>query len=101
MIGRSFGWGGISLRILFLIDNLRPGGAQKALLAIVKALQATAAEPEVWCLGGSSRVEDEFRAAGVPVVGGDDIFWKSLAQPLILLEYLTRERVALMQTFLF
>ena len=50
------------MRVLFLIDNLRPGGAQKALLAMVRALRAAHDDPRVWCLGGTSEFEEEFRA---------------------------------------
>jgi len=88
-------------RILFLIDNLRPGGAQKALLAIVRGLRDTRAEPAVWRLGGGSRIEEDFRALGVPVLGGSDSPLKALAQPFSLLRYLIAERVSLVQTFLF
>lgn len=89
------------MRILFLIDNLRPGGAQKALLAILRALQATAAEPVVWCLGGSSRIELDFEAIGVPVLGKPDGFWDTAAEPLALLQYVNQRRISLVQTFLF
>lgn len=88
------------LRILFLIDNLRPAGAQKALLAIVSALRLTRAEPIVWRLGGTSPFEERFRELGVPVLGGGGV-WQTAAQPLSLLRYLVRERVSLVQTMLF
>ena len=90
-----------ALRILFLIDNLRPGGAQKALLAILRALRAMRAESAVWRLGGTSEIEEEFGALRVPVLGGSEAAWKALAQPLSLFRYLRRERVTLVQTFLF
>jgi len=89
------------MRILFLIDNLRPGGAQKALLAIVRALRAAQADPRVWCLGGSSEFENEFRALGVPVLGKPRSALATLWAPAALLRYLRRERIELLQTFLF
>ncbi len=89
------------MRILFLIDNLRPGGAQKALLGIATALKAAGSEPAVWCLGGSSSIEGEFAAAGVPVLGRHKSAWRIFSQPLALVRYLKREKVDLLQTFLF
>ena len=89
------------LQILFLIDNLRPGGAQKALLAILRELKASRAEPVVWCLGGSSEIENEFEAIGVSVLGKPQGFQELLKEPLALLRYLRRKNVALVQTFLF
>ena len=89
------------MRILFLIDNLRPGGAQKALLAIATALKTAGSEPAVWCLGGTSSIEGEFAAAGVPVLGRHASAWRTLCQPLTLVRYLKREKVDLLQTFLF
>ena len=84
-----------------MIDNLRPGGAQKALLAIVRELLATRLEPVVWRLGGSSQVEDEFKALDVPVLGGQGSMLKTFLQPVSVLKYLRQEKVSLVQTLLF
>ncbi len=89
------------MRVLFLIDNLRPGGAQKALLAMVRALRAAQADPRVWCLGGTSEFEEEFRAAGVPVLGKPGSALAALREPLALRRYLKREKIELVQTLLF
>ena len=89
------------MRILFVIDNLRPGGAQKALLAIVRALQITRAEPVIWRLGGTSEIEGEFRALGVPVLGGSECLRKAWLQPFSILRLIRREKISLVQTFLF
>ena len=88
-------------RILFLIDNLRPGGAQKALLAMCRALRERRVGVVVWRLGGTSEFEEKFRALGVPVLGGSDSFLKLLLEPFSLFRYLRREKVLLVQTFLF
>jgi len=88
-------------RILFLIDNLRPGGAQKALLAICRALPEHGVTPAVWRLGGTSEIEKDFERAGAPVLGGCRCGLRGLAQPLALMRYIRREKVALMQTLLF
>ena len=89
------------MRILFLIDNLRPGGAQKALLAIATALKSSGSEPTVWCLGGSSEIEQAFTARGIPVLGRPSSVWRTLAQPLALARFLQREKIDVLQTFLF
>lgn len=89
------------LRFLFLIDNLRPGGTQKALLAVVRAVSTTRAKATVWCLGGSSEFEEKFRALGVPVLGVPQSRGQVITEPLALLRYLHREKVSLVQTMLF
>ena len=88
-------------RFLFLIDNLRPGGAQKALFYLLRSLRATRAETTVWCLGGTSEIEEEFYALGVPVLGKPRGFFQLAAQPAALRRYIRKEKVALVQTFLF
>lgn len=88
-------------RLLFIIDNLRPGGAQKALLAMARAARDAGMAPEVWCLGGTSEIEAQFDAAGVPVTGARGSAWKTLATPLWLAWRIRRRKVALVQTFLF
>jgi len=89
------------LRLLFVIDNLRPGGAQKALLALCRALRSTRATPTVWRLGGSSEIEGDFREMGVPVLGGRPASVRAPLQVLALSRYIRHEPVALVQTFLF
>jgi len=89
------------LRFLFLIDNLRPGGAQKSLLALCRALSKTRAEPIVWCLGGSSVVESEFRDVGVSVMGARGSKVRMPLQPFAVARYIRDNRVVLVQTFLY
>jgi glycosyltransferase involved in cell wall biosynthesis len=89
------------VKILFLIDNLRPGGAQKALLALARAVKASGGEPEVWCLGGSSAIQQAFEEAGIPVLGGAQGALGVLSAPFALLKHLLRRRIDLVQTFLF
>ncbi len=88
-------------RLLFVIDNLRPGGAQKALIATVRALRQTQATAAVWRLGGTSEIEAEFDALGVPVFGGGKGLGAVLCGPPALLRYLKRGRIDLVQTLLF
>lgn len=89
------------MRILFLIDNLRPGGAQKALLALAVAARQAGFDPAVWCLGGSSEIEGRFQASGIAVLGKAASLGGAAGEPLALLRYLRRERVEIVQTFLF
>lgn len=89
------------MRFLFLIDNLRPGGAQKALLYLLRTLRTTRAQAAVWCLGGSSEIEADFHALGVPVMGKPDGFFQLAAEPLGLRQYIHENKIALVQTFLF
>lgn len=89
------------MRILFLIDNLRPGGAQKALLAIATAVKAAGWQPFVWRLGGSSEVEEVFAARGIPVMGGASGVWKGIIQIAPLAHFLRRQKIDILQTFLF
>ncbi len=88
-------------RALFIIDNLRPGGAQKALLAIALGARAAGIAPQIWCLGGTSEVERLFAAAGLPVLGARGSLWKTAVTPLWLAWHIRRSRAALVQTFLF
>ena len=88
-------------RILFLIDNLRPGGAQKALLALVDAVLRTRLEPLVWRLGGTSGIESAFRERSVPVLGGSESAFRALAQPFALTRRLRSRNVRIVHTFLF
>ena len=88
-------------RILFLIDNLRPGGAQKAVLALCRALRDREIGVAVWRLGGTSEFEEKFQALGVPVLGGSDSVFKLLREPFSLFRHLRRNKVLLVQTFLF
>jgi glycosyltransferase involved in cell wall biosynthesis len=88
-------------RVLFIIDNLRPGGAQKALLAMALAVRDAGMEPEVWCLGGTSEIEGRFAARGVTVTGARGSAWRTLATPVWMPWRVRRRRVAVVQTFLF
>jgi glycosyltransferase involved in cell wall biosynthesis len=89
------------VRVLFLIDNLRPGGAQKALLALARAVKESGGEPEVWCLGGSSPVQQSFQDAGIPVLGGAEGIFGVIAAPFALMGHLVRRKTDIVQTFLF
>jgi len=92
---------GERVTILFMIDNLRPGGAQKALLSIVRGLNRRCVEPVLWCLGGTSDVEDQFRGEGVRVLRFPRVWTFTGLAVLWILGYMLRRRVAVVHTFLF
>lgn len=55
-------------RILYLIGDLRMGGAQRQLAYLVQHLDTTQFEPIVCCLSGDTPLTEELRAAGVEVI---------------------------------
>ena len=87
--------------ILYVIDNLRHGGAQKALLYLVRALDRTKAQPIIWCLGGTSRFEQHFRDEGVEVIRFSKPSMCTGIPLLQMLRRMRRERVHIVHTFLF
>jgi hypothetical protein len=55
-------------RILYLIGDMRMGGAQRQLAYLVQHLDTTQFEPVVCCLSGETPLTEALRAAGVEVV---------------------------------
>jgi len=55
------------LRVLYLIDSLGPGGAQKQLVTLVRSLDRTLVAPEVAVYHPLSHFRPELDDAGVPV----------------------------------
>jgi glycosyltransferase involved in cell wall biosynthesis len=65
------------LRVLYLIDSLGPGGAQRQLVTLVRAMDRTLVEPEVAVYHHLYHFRPELEAAGVPIhslgaLGGRD-----------------------------
>ena len=90
------------LRVLFLIDNLRPGGCQKAAIAICRSLVSRGDSVTVWRLGGTSpEIESGFSSAGAVMRGGSQSGLGALMRLPGLVRHLRRERVDIVQTFLF
>ena len=87
--------------ILFVIDNLKPGGAQKTLLSLVGAINTSQVEPVVWCLGGTGPVEHSLSAAGVRVLRFNRFLIYSGIALLLMARHIRRHRVLLVQSFLF
>lgn len=56
----------MSLRVLYLITELDPGGAEKQLFHLASGLDRTRFEPRVLCLRGFGAVGEQLRQAGVP-----------------------------------
>lgn len=55
------------LRVLYLIDSLGPGGAQRQLVTLVRALDRSLVEPEVAVYHDMDHFRPELVSAGVPV----------------------------------
>jgi len=55
-------------RILYLIGDMRMGGAQRQLVYLVRNLDTTRFEPVVCCLSNDTPLTEELRAAGVEVI---------------------------------
>jgi glycosyltransferase involved in cell wall biosynthesis len=55
------------LRVLYLIDSLGPGGAQRQLVTLVRALDRSLVEPEVAVYHEMDHFRPELVSAGVPV----------------------------------
>ena len=89
------------ITLLYMIDNLRPGGAQKVLLSLISALDRTRVDPVLWCLGGTSEVRERFRDAGVRVIRFHPFWLYTGAACLYMLLFARLRRVALIHTFLF
>jgi len=90
----------IPLRVLYLIDSLGPGGAQRQLVTLVQSLDRTLVAPEVAVYHSLSHFRPELDAADVPVhllqgSGGRD--------PRVLLglaRLLARERYDIVHSYL-
>ena len=55
------------IRIAFCITELDPGGAERALVELVKRLDRSKFEPGVFCLGPRGPLAEELEDAGIPV----------------------------------
>jgi len=87
--------------IAFCITELDPGGAEHALLQIVKRLDRSCWSPLVICLADRGPLVDAFEAAGIPVrCLGATSKW-NLSVFFRLVSVLREHRPVLVQTFLF
>jgi len=88
------------LRVLFLIDELDIGGTEQQLLELVKRLDRARYDPVVCCFR-PGRVAREIEGAGVPVLV---VRKRARVDPglvLALTRLLRRQRIAMVQTYLF
>ncbi len=93
--------GNLRFEFLFVIDNLKPGGAQKALLSLVEAIDTSEIQSVVCCLGDSGIIEEKLRSAGVRVMHLNRfLIYSGIALPLMR-RYIRRHNVILVQSFLF
>ena len=88
-------------RFLFAIDNLRHGGAQKVLRAVLARLDREAVEPAIWCLGGTSDIERWYTELDVEVIRYPLWQMRCGIGPIRMLFGMLRRRPVLVQTFLF
>ncbi|MGE5195357.1 MAG: glycosyl transferase family 1, partial [Deltaproteobacteria bacterium] len=56
------------VRIAFCITDLDPGGAERALVALVTRLDRSRWEPAAFCLAKRGALADQLEAAGTRVV---------------------------------
>ena len=57
----------LPIRVAFLIDTLRPAGAEKQLVTVATGLDRRRFLPRVVCLTDTGAYETTLREAGVPV----------------------------------
>lgn len=88
-------------KILFLITELDPGGAERALLDLVVRLDRDRFEPHVACLKGRGALERDFRQAGVPLHALEMRGPWDLRGFARLIGLLGRERPRILHTLLF
>jgi glycosyltransferase involved in cell wall biosynthesis len=89
------------LRIAFCITDLDAGGAERALVQLVKGLDRGRWEPAVFCLAGHGVLADELKDAGIKVECLDARHWSNVGIILRLARKLRRFQPAIVQTFLF
>lgn len=89
------------MKLLFAIDNLRHGGAQKVLRALLRRLDRERVEPFLWRLGGGSEIEAWFEDLGVPILAYPEWQMRTGVGPGRMLAWMLRHRPVLVQTFLF
>lgn len=87
-------------RVLFVIDELDIGGTEQQLLELTKRLDRTRYLPMVCCFR-PGRVAAEIQAAGVPVFALTKRARIDLRLVLALAKLMRRERIDLLQSYLF
>ena len=89
------------VRIAFCITDLDPGGAEQALVRLVRGLDRGRWEPAVFCLDGHGALADELTADGIGVECLGANHWSNILVVLRLARELRRFQPAILQTFLF
>lgn len=95
-----------AIRVVYLIDGLGRGGAQRHLLALLRNIDRTRVEPSVWCLEKAGDLVPEFEALGIPVEdlgfpGESIVGARALLSLLPLSRRLGRLRPDILHTYLF
>jgi glycosyltransferase involved in cell wall biosynthesis len=89
------------VRIAFCITDLDPGGAERAMVRLVKGLDRSRWEPAVFCLAGRGDLADELQSARITVECLGARHWSNIGAVLRLARGLHRFQPAVVQTFLF
>ena len=89
------------LRIAFVITDLDPGGAERALVHLVTRLDRRRFTPRVWCLSAPGALVSDLEAADVPVSCLNARRKSDIGIVWQLFRQLREWRPALLQTFLF
>lgn len=92
--------GGGRVRVVHVIHDLRPGGTERRLLAVVAGLDRARFEPLLVCIDGLGPLEDDARALGLePVILGRGARLDARGVPR-LARLLHRERVQIVHGWL-
>ncbi len=91
----------VPIRLAFCITDLDPGGAERALLQIVRRLDRDRWKPSVYCLAPPGQLVSEFEASDIPVTCFHARGLRNIGIVRKLASALRKQRPALLQTFLF
>lgn len=89
------------IKIAFVITDLDPGGAERALVHLVTRLDRRRFTPAVWCLSPSGSLVADLQAAHIPVTCLNARRKSDVGVVWRLYRQLREWRPALLQTFLF
>ena len=88
-------------RILFLIDNLKLGGAQKVVLALSKGLDPDKYETFTICLGERGAFYDKFVESKQNVTSLDIVHFWHLIRLFRIVGFIRRNKIDVVHSFLF
>lgn len=96
--------GKASARIVFVVDTLRPGGAERHVVRMARGLRMRGWEPSVFCLSRQGALGLELEKLGIVVTGGVPYQGRSRIHKVLVFpqvwRYLRRTRPAIVATYL-